>query len=123
MHNALIMFGLRAVERQVGVGRYVLRPDHVHLFVGFGPESLLVSAWMKSFKNAISKVLKDATLQGPHWQKGFFDHVLRSEESYEQKGHYVRANPVRAGLIQSAEDWPYAGELCALTLTRGNARS
>ena len=37
---------------------------------------------------------------------GFFDHVIRSEESYEQKWVYVRDNPVRAGLVRSAEDWP-----------------
>jgi hypothetical protein len=50
---------------------------------------------MKSFKNAISKTLKRATFPGPHWQKGFFDHVIRSEESYDQKWLYVRDNPVR----------------------------
>ena len=49
-----------------------------------------------------------------HWQKGFFDHVIRSEESYNEKWLYVRDNPVRAGLVRSAEDWPYAGEVSAL---------
>ena len=83
--------------------------DHIHLFAGFGPESITVSAWMKSLKNATSKTLRNATFHGPHWQKGFFDHVIRSQESYEQKWLYVRNNPVRAGLVQSAEDWPYAG--------------
>ena len=50
----------------------------------------------------------------PRWQKGFFDHVIRSEESYAQKWVYVRDNPVRAGLVRSAEDWPYAGEIAQL---------
>jgi len=45
------------------------------------------------------------------WQRGFFDHLLRNEESYGQKWNYVRENPVRAGLIQRFEDWPYAGEI------------
>jgi len=49
---------------------------------------------MKSLKNAISKTLKGATFSGPHWQKGFFDHVIRSEESYKQQRVYVRDNPV-----------------------------
>ena len=47
----------------------------------------------------------------PFWQKEFFDHVLRSDESYESKWLYVRENPVRAGLVSSAEDWPCAGEM------------
>jgi REP element-mobilizing transposase RayT len=86
-------------------------PDNIHLFAGFGPESISVSSWLKSFKNTISKTLTNATFGGPHWQKGFFDHVIRSEESYEQKWLYVRENPVRAGLVVTAEEWPYAGEI------------
>jgi len=45
------------------------------------------------------------------WQEGFFDHVLRSNESYAQKWECVRENPVRAGLVNRSEDWPYQGEI------------
>jgi hypothetical protein len=45
------------------------------------------------------------------WEEGFFDHVLRSDESYSQKWNYVRENPVRAGLVKSVEDWPCQGEI------------
>jgi hypothetical protein len=65
--------------------------------------------------NAISKTLKGVTFPGPRWQKGFFDHGIRAEESYEQKWVYVRDNPVRAGLVRSAEDWPCAGEIARLS--------
>jgi putative transposase len=114
VHESFIQFGLLAVDRRVWVGRYVIMPGHIHLFVGFGPESMSVSAWIKSIKNAISKTLTNATFRAPHWQKGFFDHVIRSQESYDQKWLYVRDNPVRAGLVRSAEDWPYAGEISNL---------
>jgi hypothetical protein len=40
---------------------------------------------------------------------GFFDHVLRNEEGYAQKWDYVQQNPVRAGLVDSATEWPYQG--------------
>jgi putative transposase len=42
---------------------------------------------------------------------GFFDPVLRSNESYGQKWNYGRENPVRAGLVEKAQDWPYQGEI------------
>ena len=116
VHDRFIKFALRAVDHQVWVGRYVIMPDHIHLFAGFGPESISLSRWMKSLKNSISKTLRNATFPAPHWQPGFFDHVIRSAESYEQKWLYVRDNPVRAGLVRSAEDWPYAGEICKLEL-------
>ena len=114
VHDSFIQFALRAEAYNVSVGRYVIMPDHIHLFAGFGPGAISVSAWVKSFKNAISKSLKRATFPSPHWQKGFFDRVIRSEESYDQKWFYVRDNPVRAGLVHSAEDWPYAGEISEL---------
>jgi hypothetical protein len=47
-------------------------------------------------------------------RRGFFDHLLRSDESYAEKWNYVRENPVRAGLAQSGEDWPYAGEIVVI---------
>lgn len=94
MHDAFVQFRMRAPDYKVSVGRYVIMPDHIHLFAGFGPESTLVSAWIKSLKNAISKTLRTTHCLGPHWQKGFFDHVIRSQESYDEKWLYVRNNPV-----------------------------
>jgi hypothetical protein len=43
-----------------------------------------------------------------------FRSSFRSEESYDQKWNYVRDNPVRAKLAQSAAEWPFAGEIEAL---------
>jgi hypothetical protein len=50
------------------------------------------------------------------WQREFFDHVLRSSESYAEKWNYVRDNPVRAGLATVADEWKHAGELERLML-------
>jgi hypothetical protein len=50
----------------------------------------------------------------PHCQKGFFDHVLRSQESAGEKWKYVRENPVRAGLVECSSEWRYLGEIFAL---------
>jgi len=50
-------------------------------------------------------------LQPPIWQAEFFDHLLRSHESYSQKWEYVRQNPMRAGLVTKFEDWPWQGEI------------
>jgi putative transposase len=91
-------------------------PDHIHLFVSFQPGTIALSDWMKSLKNTLSKTLRAMGKPAPHWQDGFFDHVLRSSESYEQKWRYVRENPVRAGLVPRTEDWPYQGEIHRLEL-------
>jgi hypothetical protein len=51
----------------------------------------------------------------PIWQRGFFDHLLRSSESYSEKWNYVRENPVRAGLVSHANDWRYSGEIVTIS--------
>jgi hypothetical protein len=51
------------------------------------------------------------------WQPGFNDHLLRSDESYAEKWDYVFQNPVRAGLINHPEGWPYAGEIVRIDRT------
>jgi len=68
---------------------------------------------MNGLKRAISVAL-GATKKRPLWQPGFFDHVLRSDESYSQKWEYVRENPVRAGLVRRIDEWPYQGELVVI---------
>ncbi len=40
-----------------------------------------------------------------------FDHILRHGESYSEKWNYVHQNPLRAGLVEQPEDWPFQGEV------------
>jgi REP-associated tyrosine transposase len=116
IHRSFVDFCAKGTERGAWVGRYVLMPDHFHLFVAFQPGELTLSRWMKSLKNALSKTLRAMGKPAPHWQDGFFDHILRSSESYEQKWLYVRDNPVRAGLVSESEDWPFQGDIHPLQL-------
>jgi putative transposase len=44
---------------------------------------------------------------GVVWQRDFFDHRLRQNESYREKYDYIMANPVRAGFVATAEEWPH----------------
>jgi putative transposase len=118
IHKAFVTFAAAGNERGALVGRYVIMPDHFHLFVALDPEKITLSAWVKSFKNHISKELRNRGEPAPHWQRGFFDHALRSGESYEEKWEYVLRNPVRAGLVRGPEEWPYQGEISVLEFRR-----
>ena len=93
----------------VALGRYVIMPDHVHWFVR-GGRNFALSAWIGGLKRGMSVALKSPRL----WQAGFFDHILRSDESYAEKWNYVRDNPVRAGLVKAADDWLYQGEIVVI---------
>ncbi len=92
------------------VGRYVILPDHIHLFCAPGvyPAEPLLN-WMRYWKSLVAK----STGAGADalWEKNFWDTQLRQGDSYTAKWEYVRNNPLRHGLVSRADDWPYRGEL------------
>ena len=110
------MFCSKAQEHGVAIGRYVIMPDHVHLFAAFPIAGIGLPSWIQSLRTVVGKRLLRLEIPKPHWQEGFFDHLLRSHESYAQKWDYVRLNPVLAKLCQTPEAWPYQGEIAAIRL-------
>ena len=78
----------------------VLMPDHLHVILK-AADSLNLGWWIFHLKHWLSRKGKI------NFQENFFDHRLRSSNSASDKWHYVNMNPVRAGLVQRPEDWPY----------------
>jgi putative transposase len=87
--------------------------DHLHLFV-CGPDEFELGSWIGMLKQHLAKQIEVSGSTSSIWQRGFFDHLLRSDESYAQKWSYVRENAVRAGLVKNADDWPYSGEIVVI---------
>jgi len=75
-----------------------------------GDRNFSLSTWIGGLKRAMSIALKSRHL----WQPAFFDHILRSDESYAEKWDYVRHNPVRAGFVKAADDWLYQEEIVVI---------
>ncbi|HVF70487.1 MAG TPA: transposase [Chthoniobacterales bacterium] len=108
-------FGRYATAAQsfnIAVGRYVIMPDHLHLFV-CGAHDFVLGEWVKGLKRGISNAFRSASAP-LRWQPGFFDHLVRNDESYGQKWSYVHENPMRAGLVGNADEWPYQGEIVSI---------
>ena len=114
IHQTFRRFSERAEEHDLAVGRYVIMPDHIHLFVAIPATGITLSEWTQALRTMIGKKLLRLGCQKPHWQEGFFDHVLRSADSYGQKWQYVRMNPVRAGLVSDPDAWPHQGEIISM---------
>jgi putative transposase len=98
------------------VGRYVVMPDHIHLFAAPGAMGIEYENWVKYWKSQFTKAYKDKLGCDPpsRWQSNDWDTRLRSWESYDRKWDYTRNNPVRHRLVERAEDWPFQGELYEL---------
>src|SRR6266404_6072368 len=83
----------------------VIMPDHAHWVVApVEDRALSVGDFSHAFKRTLRKLL------GPQpweWQRGCFDRLLRSDENLWSKWIYVKDNPVRQGLVDNVDDWPY----------------
>jgi hypothetical protein len=63
---------------------------------------------MQSIKSVSSHRINALTgRSGRVWQAESFDHLLRSDESTREKGEYICANPIRAGLVSREDDYPW----------------
>jgi len=99
------------------IGRYVIMPDHVHFFCSAELDAKTLPTFLQAWKQWTSKrMTRELGLPGTVWQEEFFDHVLRSRESYGQKWDCVKKNPVRADLVKTSDKWPWQGEVELLML-------
>jgi putative transposase len=92
-----------------GQGKYLLHdfvimPDHFHALITPAQEISLERA-VQFIKGGFSFRLKS---QSPVWQASFTNHRIRDEEDFERHREYIWMNPVRAGLVRKAEDYPYS---------------
>ena len=78
-------------------------PDHVHLILT--PQGITVERAMGLIKGGFSHRLAS---EFPVWQRGFTDHRIRDAEDMETRRRYLHMNPVRAGLVATAEEYRYS---------------
>ena len=90
----------------------VIMPDHVHLL--FSPlanavgEPFTLATIMSGIKGSSAHTVNRALARkGSVWEEESFDRLLRSDESIRQKSEYICANPVRAALVPTEDEWPW----------------
>jgi putative transposase len=97
---------LRERERRaISLVAACLLPDHLHVVVCPGTRS--IPEWVRSFKTHTSKLLAGVGHVRNVWQPGFYDHLVRNESEYATLLQYVRQNPLEAGLVNDAGEWPW----------------
>ena len=80
---------------------FLLMPDHLHALISFPPAGKTIQSIVSKWKEWTAKT------SGIHWQRDFFEHRLRHDESRAVKANYILENPVRKKLVSRPEDWPY----------------
>ena len=90
---------------------FAVMPEHVHLLVSEPDRALLANA-IQSLKIAVARrSAADRELDGeraPLWYKRYYDRNVRSYSDFQEKLRYIHCNPVKGGLVDDAEDWPWS---------------
>jgi REP element-mobilizing transposase RayT len=85
---------------------WVLMPDHLHWLFQLG-EGFALASVMQGFKGRSAREIRRRGEHRQIWQRSYHDHALRAEENVQEVAHYLVANPLRAGLVQRAGDYPH----------------
>jgi len=99
---------------------WVVMPNHVHTLIEplnpWGLAKIVQSwksytgRWIREHWQELS-VAKSAGLElgAPRvWQREYWDRFIRDERHYQATIEYIHNNPVKAGLVPRAEDWPWS---------------
>lgn len=100
-------FEIERRRLQVDVYGYCLMPDHVHLVIGpcvYGVGTCV--QWMKLASTHALKIA--AILKTSPWSRGYWDRALRTEREVLNVLAYVHENPVKAGLCEKEDEFPFA---------------
>jgi putative transposase len=102
--NTLIVKSIRKAAEIYGydVIAYCLMPDHLHLLVQGRQDCRDLKEYVGGLKSYTNKVAGVKL-----WQRGFYEHVMRSDEVLIRVAGYIIDNPIRAGLVKRRGEYEW----------------
>jgi putative transposase len=95
------------LQSRFRVLEFVVMPDHVHVLVTINGMTSIEKA-VQLMKGGFSfRAKRELGFQGEVWQRGFSEVRVLDRASFLRHREYIDDNPVRAGLADSAENYPY----------------
>jgi putative transposase len=99
---------------------YVLVPEHMYLLLN-EPPGILLGQFLKAFKQMASRRLK-SSIKGStdhFWQARYYDENIHGEEARSEVIRYIHRNPVKRGLVERPEQFPWSSYSHYTTGNRG----
>ena len=94
-----------ASVRGTKVYAWCIMPDHIHLLV----QDHEVVSFVRLFKGRLTPRAREIEPGRRLWQRSFYDHALRKEESVAEIACYIWENPVRKGTIDDPTQYEWSG--------------
>jgi putative transposase len=108
-----------AKERKFVVHDFVVMPDHLHLQLTLD-NTISIEKAMQFIKGGFSyRAKKELGYEGEIWQKGFSEVRIADRQSFLRHRDYIEQNPVKAGLVDSPEKFPFGSAFLKKQKSRG----
>jgi putative transposase len=86
---------------------FVIMPDHIHLLITVG-EGVTIERAVQLIKGGFSyRLKKEFGYPQEVWHRGFADEHVNDRETFLAYRDYIAQNPVKAGLVDSPDKFPY----------------
>lgn len=86
---------------------FVMMPDHFHLIFQLGRKKTLCEA-VEDLTKFIDREYRLRIDDIPKiWQKDFYDQMIRNQKLLQRQIKHTIENPIRQGLVQTTEQWPF----------------
>lgn len=86
---------------------YTFMPDHLHLIISVHGDKSIID-FVKRFKGNSTQKSHQFGFEGRIYQNRFHDHFIRKEDGLNEAIMYILNNPVRKGLVDNWEEFPYS---------------
>ena len=86
---------------------WVVMPNHIHAAVRTQevPLAQVLQSWKRFIGREANKLLRR---DGSFWEREYWDTYMRDEEQLGRAVRYIEQNPVKAGLVKQARNWPWS---------------
>ncbi|MGB6874367.1 MAG: transposase [Dehalococcoidia bacterium] len=108
--NFVALLRIICKENSIPLYAYCVMPDHVHLLVS-ASETKGIIEFVRETKSLSTRLAWQHGYKGPIWQRSFYDHFLRRDEDCMLVAKYIVGNPVRKGIVEHWQDYPFSGSL------------
>ena len=95
----------------ITLGPFVIMPDHIHAIIilddgraGLGPAPTALTEVVRQLKSfSARRINRLRNSSGcPLWQRGYYEHVIRSREDFRSCAEYIANNPAKWAEIQNS---------------------
>jgi putative transposase len=94
--------------QEILVFAYCIMPDHLHLLLQFNERyGKTLQNWVTAFKRHTTRLLNQLENIAPLWQRNFYDHVVRTDESMKGIAEYIVHNPVRKNMVGDWQEYRF----------------